>query len=951
MRQSAAGSIVLLAAAVAALCLSAAGQTSFLSAPGSSSSSSSALRGTVILADVATAGPVATTATGAFQGTLGVLCLGATAAMLRSSRRKRAVGANGRTMLKAEGDGKISLQDLKVGDKYTGKVTRDGAIGVYIDIGAEKDALLPRNQVPPGKKYSAGDTIEDIIIFEVQLGDLPRDRKIRVALGSLPVTFKVGDKVKGKVSREMEFGLFFSIGLSRDALCPNRMLAKKKEEYQEGEEVELTIVSIEDDKVTVNAGGVSQEEAGKPKTSISSLEVGQTVDGIVASVDKRFGVFFDIGAQKQALCYTNQLEKTLDQYEVGESVNGLKISKVNKEKDQVEVTTRSLSSEMKVGQKIEGTVMKILKPSSQGGGGVFFDAGYASDVLAPSGMLSKPVDDYTRGEVADLIVTNVVGDRVTVSTKSEEEIGTPLAKLLRGSEVVGKVKTVNPSMGIFMDIGAEKDALWPIRGAVLPKPIEDYKEGDEVTGIIITKLDQATQTLEVGSPDSVALQPEASTSSLSTLQVGMTVTGTVRSSTVFGVFVDIGAERDALYAVDQLEKPVSEYNPGEVIEGLKITEVDTARQRLAVSMRKCATDYKIGEKVDGKVAKVLQFGIFINIGASVDALAPSALLEEEPGNYKPGQELSGLTISQLDASLNRISVAMEGASGSSAATITMADLTVGDKIKAIVRTPRDYGMFVDIGLGRKDALCPNSLMDGKLPAAFKPNEEIEVFVADVDEANDRVAVSLVPITDEMKSSGSGGRRPSRGATGYIPQGMKIPDIAQMAEVALDERFLNDEIAPLDEWMEKFPGLFHLPEKEIEIPIMENCWGFEGLNEVAPPHRVKFAIPEHLRKDDAGPALISQKVAVEDFDKFGWETGIKPEIHIKYRQPPINDPNWVYAPNPSDGTPTPAMSFAEVKAQIKPWKSKAKMRAEKEAAEKAAEEKAAGGDEGEAEAES
>jgi len=38
------------------------------------------------------------------------------------------------------------------------------------------------------------------------------------------------------------------------------------------------------------------------------------------------------------------------------------------------------------------------------------------------------------------------------------------------------------------------------------------------------------------------------------LEVGMSVKGTVSRSMDFGVFVDIGAERDALYAVSQLEK-------------------------------------------------------------------------------------------------------------------------------------------------------------------------------------------------------------------------------------------------------------------------------------------------------------------------------------------------------------------------------------------------------------
>jgi len=925
-RQSISGVAVLLMASVAALCLSAAGLS--FSTPGSASSSS-ALRGTASYAD-ATATEAATASSGRFEGSMGVLCLGAAAAML--SHRKRSIRPKRSIVLKAEGDEKKRLEELKVGDKYTGTVVRDATIGVYVDIGAEKDALLPRNQVPQGKKYKKGDTIADIIIYEVSVGSTPSERKIRVAIGQLPSSFKVGDKVKGKVSTVMkDFGVLFDVGGTRDALCPNKMLTKRKDEYKKGEEVELTIVSIDGDKVTVNAGGISQEEAmQKPKRTIESLKVGETVDGTVSTINQQFGVFFDIGTERNALCYTNQLSKSLEEYKEGDTVTGLTIFKVNKEKSQVEVTTRSLSSNLKVGDKVEGEVKSVSQV------GVFFDIGYASDALATEQMLSKPISDYTRGEVADLIVMNVSGDRVSVSTKSEEEIGTPLGKLLRGSEVVGKVTSVKENMGIFLDIGAAKEALWRIRGAdasALPKPIQEYKKGEEVTGLIITKLDQATQTLEVGSL-SMTL-PSSSSASLSSLEVGMTVKGTVSRSMDFGVFVDIGAERDALYAASQLEKNFSDYKPGDVLEGLKITEVDTKRQRLAVSMRKCASDFSVGDSVDGKVTKVMPFGIFMDIGASVEALAPSGRLEKEPTEYAVGEELPGLTISQLDARQNRISVQQKdgGAGSAGEGSLSMADLKVGSKVKAVVRQTREFGLFVDIGLGRKDALLHVSRLGDKTPDAFQPNDEIEVFIAEVDQENDRVAVSLKEITGEMMS-GSRSRR-SGSAAGYIPkQNYRIPDLQRWVDRLGDERWLIDDVGiePLDEWMAKYPGLWRLPEKEVESPMCRRGFNFSGIWETTPAQKVYLPIPLQLRKDDAGEPYIPEKEAIEDLPMIGWDTGIKPEIHIKYRAPPMNDPNWVWMKqeDKTDGTPTPVMSFAEVRAQMKPFVSKLKKKEADEA---------------------
>jgi len=903
-------------ASLAALCLSAAGLS--FSTPGSASSSS-ALRGTASYAD-ATATEAATASSGRFEGSMGVLCLGAAAAML--SHRKRSIRPKRSIVLKAEGDEKKRLEELKVGDKYTGTVVRDATIGVYVDIGAEKDALLPRNQVPQGKKYKKGDTIEDIIIYEVSVGSTPSERKIRVAIGQLPLSFKEGDKVKGKVSTIMkDFGVLFDIGGNRDALCPTKMLTKTKDEYKKGEEVELTIVRIDGDKVTVNAGGVSQE-ALKPKKSIDTLKVGETVDGIVATVNEKFGVFFDIGTERNALCYTNQLNKSLDEYKEGDKVTGLTIFKVNKEEAQVSLTQRSLASNLKVGDKLEGEVISITKV------GVFFDAGFANDILATENMLSKPIDDYTRGEVADLIVMNVSGDRVTVSTKSEEEIGTPLGKLLRGSEVTAKVVSVNESMGIFLDIGAAKDALWRIRGLDLPKPIEEYKKGEEVTGLIITKIDQATGILEVGSL-SMSL-PASSSASLSSLEVGMSVKGTVSRSMDFGVFVDIGAERDALYAVSQLEKNVGEYKPGDVLEGLKITEVDTTRQRLAVSTKKCASDFSEGDSIDGKVTKVMPFGLFVDIGASVEALAPSGLIEKEPGEYTVGEELPGLKISQLDAKKNKISV-MQKDGRAGAGGLSMADLKVGSKVKAVVRNVREFGLFVDIGLGRKDALLPVNLLGEKTTASFQPNDELEVFIAEVDSQNDRVAVSLIEVTAGMRSSS---RSVSKSA-GNIPKGYRIPDFNKLAERLGDERFLSEGgCPPYDEWMAKYPGLWRFPEQEVDNAMCDRGIGYSGHFETTPAQKVYLTIPEHLRKHDAGEAYIPEREAIEDLPMIGWDVGIKPEIHVKYRAPPLNDPNWIYMKQEmkTDGVPTTPMTFAEVRAQMPPFVSKYDKKSDDEDAE-------------------
>jgi len=824
------------------------------------------------------------------------------AALLSSRRRSQ----SSRTACRAE---KMSLEQIKEGDKFDGEVVRDGPIGVYLNIGAEKDALLPRNQVAPGKKYKAGDKIKDLIVTEVSSGATPADRKIRVSTNRTVSDFKMGGVVQGTVVNTAAYGVFFNIGCVKNALAPLRMLAKEPEAYVTGEEVELTIVSIEGDKITVSAGtmGVNPNASGaggEAGTVVRKLKVGQKVDGIVVRANAEFGLFLNIGAEVDALCRPRQLEKPVDQYKQGDKLTGLKICNVNVDNRQVEVSTRPLASEVKVGQKLEGTVVNISA------GGVFFDAGLASDVLGPGVMLDKEPSKYSRGEVADLLVMEVKGERVTVSTKGEEEMGTPLTKLVRGAAVTSaKVKRVDMNMGIFLDVGASRDALWRLKGpgaSVSPKPINEYQPGEEVPGLFIISVDVARSKLEVGTTE---MASGADIQSMSSLKVGDKVDGVVSRTMEFGVFVNIGAERDALYSASQLAKPMNEYRAGDKILGLTVVEVDPIKQRLAVSEKKTAAEFTVGDEVKGTVSKIMPFGCFVNIGASTDALAPARFLEKDPGSYVPGEDLPGLKILSTDPGSNKITVAQNegtggGGGGSSAGRISLADIKVGDKVKGVIRKSQDYGCFLDIGLGRKDALMPKAMLPtGKTPMNYEVNEEVEVYIAQIDVGQERVTVSMIELTEDMKKA-PGFRRDQAGATSgvqsQLPTGEMVPDPMYHAKVLGREDLIDEEPTPWYGWEKKFPGLVKFPEKETEIYLTGRSYGFSGPDSTYRSQVAHLPIPVHLRKADAGPAEVPP-FSFDDY-QISYDYGIKPEIHIKYRQAPFNDPNWVYRNSKETLTP-------------------------------------------------
>lgn len=116
--------------------------------------------------------------------------------------------------------------------------------------------------------------------------------------------------------------------------------------------------------------------------------------------------------------------------------------------------------------------------------------------------------------------------------------------------------------------------------------------------------------------------------SVGELSPKMELKGTVKRLELYGAFVDIGVGQDALLHISQLGKP-NVRNVGDVVKvGDEITvyvlKVDPAAGRVAVSLVKPPDftwdDLKEGETVSGKVVRMENFGLFVDIGAERPAM-------------------------------------------------------------------------------------------------------------------------------------------------------------------------------------------------------------------------------------------------------------------------------------------------------------------------------------------
>ncbi len=162
--------------------------------------------------------------------------------------------------------------------------------------------------------------------------------------------------------------------------------------------------------------------------------------------------------------------------------------------------------------------------------------------------------------------------------------------------------------------------------------LDEYK--GKTLDILVTQYDPDKKRLRVsGSRRALLnnLRKEKAEEVWSTIEVGRTYDGTVRSLTDFGAFVDIGGV-DGLVHVSELSwKRIR--HPSEVVSvgdeiNVYVKDFDPDKKRISLGYKRQADDpyhdveerFPVGSIVHGVVVRMFPFGAFVEIAPGVDAL-------------------------------------------------------------------------------------------------------------------------------------------------------------------------------------------------------------------------------------------------------------------------------------------------------------------------------------------
>lgn len=155
------------------------------------------------------------------------------------------------------------------------------------------------------------------------------------------------------------------------------------------------------------------------------------------------------------------------------------------------------------------------------------------------------------------------------------------------------------------------------------------------------------------------------------LTEGETRHGTVTSITNFGAFVDLGGA-DGLIHVSELswgrvDNPRQVLKVGDEVD-VYVLDLDRKRKRIALSLKRLQPDpwtlvdehYRVGQLVEGRITRVLDFGVFISLALGVEGLLHASEMigtpELRPSEIvRPGETLL-VKIIRIDSRKRRLAL-------------------------------------------------------------------------------------------------------------------------------------------------------------------------------------------------------------------------------------------------------------------------------------------------------
>lgn len=438
-----------------------------------------------------------------------------------------------------------------------------------------------------------------------------------------------------------------------------------------------------------------------------------------------------------------------DSYEKGETYGDVS-------KDDLVKTYNETLNTVKDKEVVKGIVTAMNKRE------VVVNIGFKSDgVVSMAEFRYNP--DLKIGDEVEVYIENqedkkgqlILSHKKARATRSWDRVNEALEK----DEIIKGYIKCRTKGGMIVDVfGIE--AFLP-GSQIDVKPIRDY---DIFVGktmeFKIVKINQEFKNVVVSHKALIEAELEAQKKDIiSKLEKGQVLEGTVKNITSYGVFIDLGGVDGLIHITDLSWGRVS--HPEEIVQldqkiNVVILDFDDEKKRIALGLKQLTPhpwdaldpDLKVGDKVNGKVVVMADYGAFIEIAPGVEGLIHvsemswTQHLRSAQDFMKVGDEIEAVILT-LDRDERKMSLGIKQLKADPWEDIE-SRFPVGSRHNAKVRNFTNFGVFVEIEEGVDGLIHISDLSWTKKikhPSEFTQiGAEIEVQVLEIDKENRRLSL-------------------------------------------------------------------------------------------------------------------------------------------------------------------------------------------------------------------
>ena len=481
---------------------------------------------------------------------------------------------------------------------------------VIVEVGLKSEGVVDAGEFDSPEEAAPGKEIEvlledtdsesGLILLSKRKADMIRGWEHIIN------TKKEGDVVSGRVIRRIKGGLLVDIGVAV-FLPASQVDIRKPGDISRfiGKEVECKVlkIDVENRNIVVSRRKLIEEERKTSKEKIlNEIEVGQIRKGIVKNIAD-FGVFVDLGGLDGLL-----------------HISDLSWGRISHPSEVVNLD-----------QEIECVVIGVDKQSEK----------------ISLGLKQKSASPWENVENKYPVASRVKGRVVNV---------------------------MNYGVFVRLEDGIEglvhiSEMSWTRR---LSHPSEMVNLDDEIE-VAVLNINKEKQEISLGMKQ---IEPNPWELAARKYPTGTIVTAHVRSMTNFGAFVEIEPGIDGMIHISDLSWTRKYGHPSEALqkgEEVKcvVLEVNQEKQRISLGMKQMTEDpwihaipekYIPGQIIKGKIAKLTNFGAFVELESELEGLLHISELAdhkiEKPQDVvKPGDEVE-VKILKVDPEARKIGLSL-----------------------------------------------------------------------------------------------------------------------------------------------------------------------------------------------------------------------------------------------------------------------------------------------------